>query len=102
MAGAADELRESEYHFSDNGLYNWGLYKGGDDISNLGELDEDEGDICNLGLDEGGDEFFLSNVAGPSDPVVPDNTSLLSSIEVPKHHAEEMEERGGRKRLCNI
>jgi hypothetical protein len=92
MSGAADVFKDSEYHFSDNGLYNQGLYNGGDDISNLGEFDEDEDDISNLGLDEGGDESFLSNVTGPSDPAAPDNTSLLPSIEAPKHYTEEMEE----------
>jgi hypothetical protein len=81
MAGAADELKDSEYHFSDNALYNWGPYNDGDNISNLGEFDEDEGDISNLGLDEGRDESFLSNVTG-----------VLPSIEAPKHYTEEMEE----------
>ena len=79
MAGAADELKDSEYHFSDNGLYNWGPYNDGDNISNLG-------------LDEGRDESFLSNVTGLSDPVIPDNTGVLPSIEEPKHYTEEMEE----------
>jgi hypothetical protein len=66
MAGAADELKVSEYHFSDNGLYNWGL-------------------------DEGGDESFLSNVTGLSGPVISDDTSALPSIEAPKHYSEEIE-----------
>jgi hypothetical protein len=90
MAGAADELGW-DYHFSDDGFCR-GLYHI-DDVSNLGEHDEDEDedDVSNLGLDEGGDESFLPST-GPSDPVVPANTSLLPSIEAPKHHAEEMEE----------
>lgn len=92
MAGAADELKDSEYHFSDNGLYNWGPYNDGDNISNLGEFDEDEGDISNLGLDEGRDGSFLSNIASLSDPIIPDNTGVLPSIEAPKHYTEEMEE----------
>jgi hypothetical protein len=91
MAGAADELKDSEYHFSDNGLYNWELSKCGDDISHLGQFDEDEAGISNLGLDEGEDESFLSNVAGPSNPVISENTSVLPSIEAPKHHIEETE-----------
>ena len=92
MAGAADELKDSEYHFSDNGLYNRGPYNDGDNISNLGEFDEDEGDISNLGLDEGRDESFLSNITNLSDPVIPDNSGVIPSIEAPKHYAEEMEE----------
>jgi hypothetical protein len=90
MAGSADELGWDS-HFSDNGFCR-GLYHI-DDVSNLGEPDEDEDedDVSNLGLDEGGDESFLPST-GPSDPVVPTNTSLLPSIEAPKHHAEKMEE----------
>jgi hypothetical protein len=89
MAGAADELKDSEYHFSDNGLYNQGLYKGGDDISNLG-------------LDEGGDESFLSNVTGLLDPAAPDSTSILPSIEAPKHYTEEMEDTEERTVMLHI
>jgi hypothetical protein len=92
MAGAADELKDSEYHFSDNGLYNRVPYNDGDNISNLGESDEDEGDISNLGLDEGRDESFLSHITSLSDPVIPDNSGVIPSIEAPKHYAEEMEE----------
>ncbi|KAF4627020.1 hypothetical protein G7Y89_g11137 [Cudoniella acicularis] len=66
MAGAADELQDSEYHFSDNGLYNWGLEKGGDDS-------------------------FLSN-AGLSDSVIPDDTNVLPSIETPARDTEDTEE----------
>ena len=88
MAGAADELSDS-YHFSDNGLY----YREGDDISDRGEVDNDNSNVSNLGLDEGGDEFFLSTVTGLSDPVVPDNTGVLPSIEAPKHYTEGIEER---------
>jgi hypothetical protein len=92
MAGAADELKDSEYHFSDNGLYNREPYNDRDNISNLGEFNDDEGDISNLGLDEGRDESFLSNITNLSDPVIPDNTGVLPSIEAPKHYTEEMEE----------
>jgi hypothetical protein len=91
MAGAADELKDYEYHFSDNGVYYQRLSECGDDFSNVGEFDEDDADVHNLGLDEGEDEFFLSNVAGLSDPVIPENASVLPSIEAPKHHTEEME-----------
>jgi hypothetical protein len=38
------------------------------------------------------DESSLSNVTGLSDPVIPDNTSVLLSVEAPKHYTEEMEE----------
>ncbi|KAG4434265.1 hypothetical protein IFR05_010255 [Cadophora sp. M221] len=75
MAGAADDLKDFEYHFSDNG-----------------EFYEDEGDISNLGLDEGRNKSFLSNVTNMSDPIVPDNNSVLPSIEAPKHYTEVMEE----------
>jgi hypothetical protein len=92
MAGAANELKDSECHFSDNGLYNRVPYNDGDNISNLGEFDEDEGDISNLGLDEGRDESFLSHITSLSDPVIPDNSGVIPSIEAPKHYAEEMEE----------
>jgi hypothetical protein len=67
MAGAADELEDFEYHFSDDGLLNWRL-------------------------DDGGDESFLSNVTGALDPIVPDNDSLLPSIEAPNHPVEKTEE----------
>ncbi|KAG0647510.1 hypothetical protein D0Z07_6508 [Hyphodiscus hymeniophilus] len=77
MAGAADELKDSEYHFSDNGLYYRGSYDDGDEISNLG-------------LDDGGDETLLSHISSLSGPVIPDNTGVLSSIEGPKHYTEEM------------
>lgn len=92
MAGAADDLKDSDYHFSDNGFHGCGLYNDGDNVSNLGEFGEDDGDISNLGLDEGRDESFLSNITSLPDPVVPDNTDVLPSIEAPKHHTEEMEE----------
>ena len=71
MAGAADVEEGFEDEFSD-------------------------GEISNLGLDEGGDESFESNVAGLSSPVVPPyNTNLIPSIEAPKHYTEEMEGRVG-------
>ncbi|KAH7317338.1 hypothetical protein BKA65DRAFT_483571 [Rhexocercosporidium sp. MPI-PUGE-AT-0058] len=91
IAGAADELEDNDYHFSDGGFHNWRLYNDGDDVSNLGEFDEDDGDVSNLGLDEGGDESFLSNITSLPDPIVPDNTGVLPSTEAPKHHTEEME-----------
>jgi hypothetical protein len=91
MAGAADELEDGEYHFSDDGFCRGLYYR--DDVSDLGgpDEDEDEDDVSNLGLDEGGDESFLSS-AGLSDPIIPANTNLLPSIDAPKHYAEEMEE----------
>ena len=92
IAGAADELQDSEYHFSDDGLYHRGLYNDRDNVSNLGEFDGDEGNISNLGLDEVKDDSFLSNVSSLSDPVILDNTGVLPSIEAPKHYTEEMEE----------
>jgi hypothetical protein len=78
MAGAADELEDGDYHFSDDGFCRSLYYR--DDVSDLGGLDKDEDDVSNLGLDEGTGESFLSST-GPSDPIVPDNTSLLPSIE---------------------
>jgi hypothetical protein len=89
MAGAADELEDREYHFSDDGFCRGLYYR--DDVSDLGEPDEDEDDVSNLGLDEAGDESFLSS-AGLSDPIIPAITNLLPSIDAPKHYAEEMEE----------
>ena len=91
MAGSADKLKSWDCHFSDDGFCRVLYY--GDDVNSRGEPDEDEDedDVSNLGLDEGGDESFLSST-GPSDPVVPDNTSLLPSIEAGKHHPEETEE----------
>jgi hypothetical protein len=86
MGGAADQLEDGDYHFSDDGFCRSLYYR--DDVSDLGELDKDEDDVSNLGLDEGRGESFLSST-GQSDPIVPDNTSLLPSIEAPKHHTEE-------------
>ena len=91
MAGSADKLKSWDCHFSDDGFCRVLYY--GDDVNSRGEPDEDEDedDVSNLGLDEGGDEYFLSST-GPSDPIIPDNnTSLLPSIEARKHPAEEME-----------
>jgi hypothetical protein len=59
MAGAADELEDGDYHFSDDGFCRGLYYR--DDVSDLGEPDEDEDDVSNLGLDEAGDESFLSS-----------------------------------------
>ena len=50
MAGAADELQDGDYHFSDDGFCR-GLYHI-DDTSNPSELDEGEDDVSNLELDE--------------------------------------------------
>ncbi|KAF4631716.1 hypothetical protein G7Y89_g6415 [Cudoniella acicularis] len=72
-----------------------GMAGAADVEEDIGEEEWDD-EISNLGLDEIGETFFISDDIGTSDPAMPDlsNDYLAPSIEGPKHYAEEIEGEG--------